>query len=117
MDLSIRRRRTFGLLVGLLAPTLAVERTTTNSKADKRKKRKRKRNKNRSSNQCWTGPCTYDLCLIYVESIFSQLQPSLARNAAYPRAQGCCGRYALTLTGAVYRDAVVACLEQYVDFS
>ena len=111
MDHSIRRRRTFGLLVGLLAPALAFARATANSKVDKRKKRKRKHNKNRSSNQCWTGPCTYDLCLIYVDSILSRLQPSLAQRALYPPAQGCCAEYALTLTGAAYRDAGVACLQ------
>jgi hypothetical protein len=104
---SRRRALTTGLAA--LVGTASARYHTETTEAAKRNRKKRRR-KNRNS--CTTGPCTYDLCLLYLDTKPYNNNSTLIRKYGDWLANHCCAFYALSLTGTAYRDTVVACISE-----
>ena len=109
MDLSLPRRRILSTLLAGPGLRLGAFAAAASDKAKRRRKRKKTK-----QDRCQSGPCTYDLFLLYVDAIYAWLPDTEITRATRKAADGFCGEYALTKTGKAYRDAVVACIDQYV---
>ena len=99
---SRRRALTTGLaaLVGITSARYHAEPT----EAAKRNRKKR--------NRCTSGPCNYNLCLLYLDTKPYNNNPTLIRKYTPYLSSQCCAFYALSLTGKAYRNAVVSCISQ-----
>jgi hypothetical protein len=104
---SRRRVLTTGLaaLVGITSARYNAE--TTEAAKRNRKKRRRK-----NRNRCTSGPCNYELCLLYLDTKPYNNDGTLIRKYTPYLTSQCCAPYALGLTGTAYRNAVVACISQ-----
>jgi hypothetical protein len=95
------RRRT--MLASLIALGM-TPRASSQTEARRRKKRTR----------CTSGPCTYDLCLLYVDAQFAHVPGNSANVARKESAKRyCCGGLALDYQGTAYRAQVIACVAQF----
>jgi hypothetical protein len=98
---QLMRRRT------MLASLIALGVTThVSSRTEARRRKKR--------NRCTSGPCTYDLCLLYVDAQLAHLPGNSANVARKESAKRhCCAGLALDYQGTAYRALVIACVAQF----
>ena len=104
---SRRRALTTGLAALAGAASTRYHAETTDAAKRNRKKRNRK-----NGNSCTSGPCNYNLCLLYLDSKPYNNDPILISKYTPFLTSRCCATYALSLTGTAYRNAVVACISQ-----
>jgi hypothetical protein len=110
MTLKVHRRNLAAWLAGLslLAGPMDI---TASSK--KKRRRKRRQQRNTQQDTCTTGPCTYDLCLLYVDDVFAHRIASSGNLAAIPYVKNaCCAGPGLEYTETQYRDWVIACVQR-----